>query len=139
MIPVLHTASAVGSQPTVLINTQKLADDTVVNLNTSASGMSAYLTPSIFYSFGDRGFRENDYRAFKVGLGYLSAAGGLVLTEEVGQPTYNLDISGFGVSNSAFIEYHRDRWLYRLRGMGHHSVMAIIATLFMMSGLGWVT
>jgi hypothetical protein len=61
---------------TYCVNTQKLGDDKVVNLNTSASGLSAYVTPTLFYTMGDKVFQENNYSAFRAGLGlgagYLS-------------------------------------------------------------------
>jgi len=107
---------------TYCINTQKLGNDKVVNLNTSASGMSAYVTPALFYTLGDKVYQENDYHAFRAGLGlgvgYLSATGSLVLTETPAKNTLSLDVSGFGVSSTLFIEYRHNRWIYRLRSMG---------------------
>ena len=106
---------------TYCVNTQKLEDDTVVNLNTSASGMMAYITPTLFYTLGDKYYKDNNYRAFKLGIGlgagYLSATGNITLTE-TDNSTIPLDINGFGASSSLFIEYYRDRWIYRLRAMG---------------------
>lgn len=107
---------------TYCLNTQKLGNNKVVNLNTSASGMSAYVTPLLFYTVGDKVYQENDYHAFRAGLGlgvgYLSAQGSLILTETPAQNVYNLDISGFGVSSTFFLEYRQNRWIYRLRSMG---------------------
>ena len=107
---------------TYCVNTQKLGNGKVVNLNTSASGLSAYVTPALFYTWGDKRYQENDYHAFRtglgLGLGYLSATGSLVLTETPAQNTLSVDTSGFGISSTLFIEYRQNRWIYRLRSMG---------------------
>lgn len=107
---------------TYCANTQRVGiEGEVQNFNTSASGMMAYFTPTLFYTLGDKYYKDDDYRAFKIGIGlgigYLSATGNIKLTEG-DQSILPLDISGFGMSSSFFLEYHRDRWIYRMRATG---------------------
>ena len=84
--------------------------------------MSAYVTPALFYTWGDKVYQEDNFHAFRAGLGlgagYLSATGSLVLTETPAQNTLGLDVKGFGLSSTLFLEYRQNRWIYRLRSMG---------------------
>jgi hypothetical protein len=103
------------------LNEQKVEGDRIRNLGTSVSGVSAFLTPTVFYNWGAQRLHANAGRAFRVGFGvgagYLSASGNVIFTETTGE-RHTFDVSGFGVASAAFMEYRSGRFVSRLRWQG---------------------
>jgi len=82
---------------------RQVVNGNTVNLNTNISGLYWDLTPTIFYNFGSK---QKENWAFKtrvgVGIGYLSVAGSVVLTEKAGQPLITYCISSLKIVPPTF-------------------------------------
>jgi len=93
-----------------------------LDLGTSASGYFAYLTPTLYYRFGDKYSMESpDWLAtigIGIGVGYLNVRGTMITTETTPSQLQRLDRVGFGLSTGLFIEVMKNRWFLRLTNFG---------------------
>lgn len=101
--------------------TEQLVGLEEVNLGTSARGYYLYVTPTIFYLFGDKAFNDGKGSSFKFGLGvgagYLRAKGDIIFTEQ-SQERHAFNVGGLGLSVSLFMDYRINSWLFRVRSVG---------------------
>lgn len=93
-----------------------------VNLGTSANGYFAYLTPTLYYRFGDRYSMESpDWMTtvgIGLGVGYLNVRGTMVTTAVTPQSTVPINVSGLGLSTGLFFEVMKERWFFRFTSFG---------------------
>ncbi|HKI62466.1 MAG TPA: hypothetical protein VKA31_09255 [Mariprofundaceae bacterium] len=103
------------------LNRQKVGRNEV-DLGTSARGYFAYLTPSIYYRFGDRYSMESPGWMTTVGVGlgvgYLNVKGTMMTTGTTPGTLQNINYSGFGASTGLFIEVMKSNWFLRLSSFG---------------------
>jgi len=103
------------------LNRQKV-NNHEVNLGTSARGYFAYLTPSIYYRFGDKYSMDSSGWMTTVGVGlgvgYLNVKGTMMTTGTTPSTLQNINHVGFGVSTGLFIEVMKNRWFFRLSSFG---------------------
>ncbi|MDX8406978.1 MAG: hypothetical protein R8L58_01185 [Mariprofundaceae bacterium] len=93
-----------------------------LNLGTSAKGYFAYLTPTVYYRFGDKYSMESDgwmtTLGIGLGVGYLNVKGTMLTTEITPQRLQAIDGVGFGFSSGLFAEVMKKRWFVRLTNYG---------------------
>ena len=93
-----------------------------VNLRTRVRGEYLYVTPMVFYQFGERGRESENHHSLIVGigagLGYLQSEGNIVFTEEPTNPVHDFDVSGFGLAVNIVLDYRVKNWMVRIRGGG---------------------
>ncbi|MFQ5582400.1 MAG: hypothetical protein ACE5F3_07245 [Mariprofundaceae bacterium] len=103
------------------IDQQKVGGNEV-NLGTSAKGYYAYLTPTIYYRFGDKYSMESpDWMGtigIGVGVGYLNVRGDVVTTGTTPQVRKRIDNVGFGLSSGIFLEVIKQGWFLRITNFG---------------------
>jgi len=103
------------------MNRQKVGSKEV-NLGTSARGYFAYLTPTLYYRFGDKFSMESpDWMAtigLGVGIGYLNVKGNMITTNTTPSQLQRIDRVGFGTSTGLFIEVMKNRWFFRITNFG---------------------
>ncbi|MDH5408709.1 MAG: hypothetical protein OEZ33_03305 [Gammaproteobacteria bacterium] len=88
---------------------------------TYASGHYFYVTPTLFYNFGDRFIHKTGSNlkiGFGMGLGYLKAKGNIVFDQISSQEVHNFDISGIGLAYTLFIDYRYNNWVFRIINNG---------------------
>ncbi|MDH5389316.1 MAG: hypothetical protein OEY06_12835 [Gammaproteobacteria bacterium] len=87
-------------------------------LGTSVSGKYLYLTPVLFFNFGDKYLKLNKHHSLKLGLGagigYLEAHGDIIFTNSPLQEHHVVDIDTLGLSIAMLIDYRYNQWLLRL-------------------------
>jgi hypothetical protein len=92
------------------LNQQAVGGSELVDLGTSVKGRHVYVTPAIFYNFGEKMTSANNGHSFKIGIGvgvgYASAEGDIIFTETTGEK-HTFDMSGIGLGISVLADY---RW-----------------------------
>jgi len=98
---------------------QQLVDDQLVDLGTSVDGYYVFVTPALFYSFGQSLSAELNRNTLiaglGVGLGYLNASGDIRFTETTGE-LHAFDVSGLALAISLFVDFRRGEFASRLSG-----------------------
>jgi len=93
-----------------------------INMGTSARGYFAYLTPTLYYRFGDRYSMESpNWMAsigIGVGVGYLNVKGSIITTGLAPQTREAININGIGLSSGVFFEVLKNRWFFRFTSYG---------------------
>jgi hypothetical protein len=93
-----------------------------INMGTSARGYFAYLTPTLYYRFGDRYSMESpNWMAsigIGVGVGYLNVKGSIITTSVLPQTRQTININGIGLSSGLFFEIMKNRWFFRFTSFG---------------------
>jgi hypothetical protein len=93
-----------------------------INMGTSADGYYAYLTPTLYYRFGDRYSMESpNWMAsigIGVGVGYLNVKGSIITTGVQPQTRQSININGIGLSTGLFFEIMKKRWFFRFTSFG---------------------
>ena len=88
-------------------------------MGTSVKGKFLYITPIIFYNWGDAVFKNGKGHAFKIGLGlglgYLQAKGNIVFTETTSE-TVNIDINDIATTFAMMLVYRFNNVSIRFRG-----------------------
>lgn len=97
-------------------------DDEEKNLGTSVKGHSGYITPIGFFLLGPLP-RNNKNKlslltGVGIGLGYLSAKGNMLLTEDGSNELFEVDENGFDLAVSLLLEAHYGHWMSRIYGAG---------------------
>ena len=98
------------------IHTQSV-DQEIVNFNTDVNGKYLYLTWILYYKHR---LKSDAYFSYGLGLGvgYLDAEGDVKLTEEIGEPIVDVNVSDISGSTGFYIEYQREKWFMRLVSIG---------------------
>ena len=103
------------------LDQQKVAGNEV-NLGTSVKGYYAYLTPTIYYRFGDKYSMESSgwmgTVGFGMGVGYLNVRGDVITTETTPQRRQQIDNAGIGLSAGIFLEVIKQGWFLRITNFG---------------------
>lgn len=103
------------------MNRQKVGKNTV-DLGTSARGYFAYLTPTLYYRFGDKYSMQSSHWMTTVGLGigvgYLNVNGTMMTTGITPSTLQRIDDVGFGVSTGLFVEVMKNQWFLRFASFG---------------------
>ena len=90
------------------------------DLGTSVNGLSLYLTPVLFYSFGDNINKEKKH-SFLIGLGagigYLKASGEIIFTETTSE-LFDVDVNKVDLSVVILLEYQYNNWYVRYQDSG---------------------
>lgn len=93
-----------------------------VNLGTSARGYFAYLTPTLYYRFGDKySMDSSDWMTtigVGLGVGYLNVKGTMMTTGTSPNRFGRIDDIGFGLSSGLYVEIMKDRWFLRFTSFG---------------------
>lgn len=93
-----------------------------VDLGTSARGYFAYLTPTVYYRFGDRYSMDSSgwmtTIGLGVGVGYLNVQGTMLTTGTTPSRLEKINHVGFGASTGLFVEVMKNRWFLRLTSFG---------------------
>jgi len=103
------------------ISQQRVAGQEV-DLGTSVKGYYAYLTPTVYYRFGDKYSMESPNWmgtiGFGIGVGYLNVRGDIITTEITPQRRQQIDDAGIGLSAGVFLEVIRHGWFLRFASFG---------------------
>lgn len=100
--------------------------DKFVDYNTSVEGYYAYLTPTIYYRFGDRYVMESKDKwnwsvGIGLGIGYLVANGNVYTNYSATKTTEKISVNNGAVSSGLFIEAVKNRWFVRFSSYGPES------------------
>lgn len=100
--------------------------DKFVDYNTSVEGYYAYLTPTIYYRFGDRYIMESKDKwnwsvGIGLGIGYLVANGNVYTNYSSTKTTEKINVNNGAVSSGLFIEAVKNRWFVRFSSYGPES------------------
>lgn len=106
------------------MNKQKVKDE-VVDFGTSVEGYYAYLTPTLYYRFGDKHIMESSDKwnwtlGIGLGIGLLVADGTTYTNYASTKTTENIHVSGehTTVSSGFIIEAVKNRWFIRFSSYG---------------------
>ncbi|MDX8404283.1 MAG: hypothetical protein R8K54_07745 [Mariprofundaceae bacterium] len=103
------------------LNQQKVGGEEV-SLGTSVRGYFAYLTPTLYYRFGDKyGMESSGWMTtigLGVGVGYLNVKGTMITTGTNPNRLERVDDVGFGASTGLFVEIMKNKWFLRLTNFG---------------------
>jgi hypothetical protein len=73
------------------MDSQEVGSDEV-DLGTSARGNYIYITPLVFYNFGDKNPKKHSLKlGLGVGIGYLKSEGDIVFTDDPSLPKHKFD------------------------------------------------
>jgi hypothetical protein len=100
--------------------------DKLVDYNTSVEGYYAYLTPTLYYRFGDRYVMESKDKwnwsvGIGLGIGYLVANGNVYTNYSSSKTTEKISVNNGAASSGIFIEAVRNRWFVRFSSYGPES------------------
>lgn len=100
--------------------------DKFVDYNTSIEGYYAYLTPTIYYRFGDRYVMESKDKwnwsvGIGIGIGYLVANGNVYTNYSATKTTEKISVNNGAASSGFFIEAVKNRWFVRFSSYGPES------------------
>ncbi|MDH5178382.1 MAG: hypothetical protein OEZ39_17960 [Gammaproteobacteria bacterium] len=116
------------------INHQLLNDGQFVNLNTSVKGEYIYITPVLFYNFGDKQITDGQGEYFRIGLGfgagYLKASGSMYMTERNAATPTKIDINETTQSISFLLEYRYADYIARFTAGGPKTRPRLIELTF---------
>jgi hypothetical protein len=94
--------------------------DNLEDLRTSVNGSYFYLTPVLFYDFGNR----RSQRDFTIklgigyGLGYLKASGDIIFTRDNQNTSYSYNINEWGEAFSMMLDSRYKQWIFRIIASG---------------------
>jgi len=93
-----------------------------VNLGTSVRGYFGYLTPTLYYRFGDKySIDSSNWMStlgIGLGVGYLNVKGSMITTETSPNRLEQIHDVGFGASTGLFLEVMKNGWFLRLTNFG---------------------
>jgi len=91
------------------------------DLGTSVNGNFWYMTPVGFYLFGPVPDNKNELSIIAgagLGIGYMSAKGEMILTEDGSNELHKVDIKGFDLAVNILLEARYGKWVSRIYGGG---------------------
>lgn len=105
---------------------QQKDGDNFVDYGTSVKGYYAYVTPTIYYRFGDKYVMKSQDRwnwsvGLGLGIGYLVADGNVYTNYSSTKTTESFHVDNGAVSSGIFIEAVRNRWFVRFSSYGPES------------------
>jgi hypothetical protein len=108
------------------VDQQKDGGGDFVDYNTAIEGYYAYLTPTIYYRFGDKHVMQSKDKwnwsvGIGLGIGYLVAHGNVYTNYSSTKTTEQIDINNGAVSSGLFIEAVKNRWFVRFSSYGPES------------------
>lgn len=103
------------------LNRQKVGGSEV-DFGTSAKGYFAYLTPTVYYRFGDKYSMDSSGWMTTIGLGlgvgYLNVKGTMMTTGTTPSTLQPINEVGIGLSTGLFVEVMKSRWFLRFASFG---------------------
>jgi hypothetical protein len=92
------------------------------DLGTSVTGNFMYLSPTLFYNFGDKRTSGSTGTSLKIclgaGVGYLRADGDIILTETPSRERLTVDVDAFSWAYGVSFDLRMGRLFMKLAGAG---------------------
>lgn len=89
-----------------------------LDLGTSVNGYYGYLTPMLYYRFGDKSNKTktgwHTTLSIGIGVGYLKVKGDMIMTELSPNRKEAINGEGFGMSAGVYAEFSDNNWFFRI-------------------------